>query len=497
MQRVTKHGAIFIAAYIATAIINYSFGVGLSWFLSPAQFGMLGVAQSLLLMLALAVGSSFAWTANHDLSSIGLNTKSRTKFRTAFLMNVLTGVLAAILLWFAYRSGILKLDADYQVVILLIGITTLILAARAVLNGAARGLQKFNPVALNLIGEVLVKAVLGIALVALGLNVVGVLVAFALGAFISLLHSLWIVRGNKLWSGTGWFDKQVIFATLPMFVGMVSVAFVLNLDIIGLKILTPTNQSDILAGYYQAAVILARTPVFIAQAVTLVLFSYVASSMNKLSSSNKIYPIVYFRTALKTWYRLLLPGGLILILSPKSALSIFFPDNYQNAARLLQVAALGCILLALVTLFNGILQASNRKTQAAMVLGLATITQIIFMAILIPKIGPLGSPLSLLIAGSIGLLGLLSSLRDELNELISSYNLALNLLQQIALPILALIFPLILLPDGGRWMSFFKILLSGLFYLMVLFGMQMQRTKVTKRPITSYLNNFVRVLLGG
>jgi O-antigen/teichoic acid export membrane protein len=81
MAKSTRHSAILIGAYIATSVLNYAFGVGLSWFFSPDQFGVLGVAQSLLLLVALAVGSGFTWTAAQDIAANGLNEDTRRRFR--------------------------------------------------------------------------------------------------------------------------------------------------------------------------------------------------------------------------------------------------------------------------------------------------------------------------------------------------------------------------------------------------------------------------------
>jgi O-antigen/teichoic acid export membrane protein len=49
-KNLTTHSAVLVAAYLGTSVLNYAFGVALSWFFAPEQFGVLGVAQSLLLL---------------------------------------------------------------------------------------------------------------------------------------------------------------------------------------------------------------------------------------------------------------------------------------------------------------------------------------------------------------------------------------------------------------------------------------------------------------
>jgi O-antigen/teichoic acid export membrane protein len=104
MSKENKHGAILIAAFVASSMLNYGFSVMLSWFLNPAEFGMLGIAQSLLLLSGMAVGSGFAWTAAHDIALSGVCDESRQTFRSSWVANTCLGVFLAGALWVMYTS---------------------------------------------------------------------------------------------------------------------------------------------------------------------------------------------------------------------------------------------------------------------------------------------------------------------------------------------------------------------------------------------------------
>jgi O-antigen/teichoic acid export membrane protein len=134
---VHKKSAIFILAYLVTSLVNYGFGVVLSWFLIPAQFGVLGVAQSLLLMSGLIVGSGFAWTAARDLAVSGLNEQTRLRIRAALLANTLIGIALAGGIWTAYQLNWLSLGTSYRQIIPLLGVTIILLSIRSVINGAS------------------------------------------------------------------------------------------------------------------------------------------------------------------------------------------------------------------------------------------------------------------------------------------------------------------------------------------------------------------------
>ena len=495
MSRTTRNSAVFISAYFFTLLLNYVFGVSLSWFFDPGQFGVLGVAQSVLLLLALLVGSGFAWTINQKIAANGVDDDNRRRFRTAFIGNLIIGIGISFLLWLSFTTGFLPWGDAYRTILPLIGITTVLLSARAVFNGAARGLYKFTPVAVNLVGEVILKILFGLILVIGGLGVTGVMIGFAIGAAISLLHSLWITRDAKWWEGSGWFDKSVIRTTAPLFLGMLSTALMLNLDVLGLKLFTPPGLGDILAGYYQAAVILSRIPVFIAQAMMLVLFSYIAGT-NKLSNYDRQDLTQFLSTIFRTWFRLLLPIGLAFMLAPRAILSIFFPNEYLIASQALQVAGFGAILLALVTLLNGFLQAAGENKLPSIATGLAILLQIALMKIYISDRGTQGAALALLIASLFALLIILPNTMQFLPNHWIKGTISTKKIIALIFPFVALSIPLLLLPENNSVLALSKIIISGSIYLLTVLYLQWQ-PRSRDENTGHLLSELVKVFLGG
>lgn len=484
VERAARHSAVVIGAFIATSVLNYVFGVGLSWFLEPADYGVLGVAQSLLLVAALVVSAGFSWTANRDIAAEGLSEETRTRFRTAWLGNVILGTVVAGLLYGVYRLQILDLGPAYRAIVPLVGLTAIILAARSVLNGAAQGLYRFGPIALNQVAEVAVKFSAGLALVALGFGASGVMAAFALGAFLALLHSLWIVRPARLWEGPGWLERDVLRSTAPLFIAMLGPALMLNLDILGLKLLAPAGRGDEMAGFYQASVILARIPVFTSRSLLMVVFSYTAGAGRQTN------PPDYARAAVRIWQRLLLPAGLALALAPQAALTIFFPATYQAAAPALRVAAAGGALLALATLLTGIAQAEGRRRFSAVAAALATTVQLVTLAWLVPRWGVLGAATSLLAAGLVAalLMGWLY---------VPGKLPAPSAWLKASWPLAVLAIPLLLLPDGPRLAALLKFGVAGVAYLAALFLNLSPGEGRPSRPRGLRMAHLLNVLIGG
>jgi O-antigen/teichoic acid export membrane protein len=184
---------------------------------------------------------------------------------------------------------------------------------------------------------------------------------------------------------------------------------------------------------------------------------------------------------------LLLPAGLVLMLAPRAALSLFFPLHYQVAAAALRVAAGGGVLLALVTLLTGVCQAAGDRRRPAIAAALATLTQVGVLVWLVPAWGALGAAASLLAAGGVALIGLAPALRGQVE---------VRLFRE-GLPLLALVVPLLFLPDGGRGAALLKLGLAGLSYLAALLGIHTWTAGRTGRPAAHLLSQFAHILMGG
>jgi O-antigen/teichoic acid export membrane protein len=507
MEKAARHSALVIGAFVVTSLLNYAFGVGLSWFLEPALYGVLGVAQALLLLSALVVSAGFSWTANYDVAK-GVDDGTRTRFRTAWLANLALGALLAVGLQLAYHLGILDLGPAYAAVIPLVGVTTFLLAARAVVNGAAQGLYRFGAVAANQVLEVGVKFAAGLALVAAGWGVSGVLAAFALGALLALAHSLWVVRGAQLWRGTGWFDARVLTLTGPLFVGMLGPALMLNLDILGLRLLAPPGRGDELAGFYQAAVILPRIPVFTARSLLTVLFSYAAGTAavpatratRRAGQGNRqTRKEDYSQAALRLWQRLLLPAGLALALAPEAALRIFFPEAYLAAAGALRVAAVGGLLLSLVTLLAGVAQAGGQRRAPALAAAAGAGAQMVVLAWLVPRWGPLAAATSLVAAGAVSLLVLVAWGAWPISKAEAHVRrrLAPRALFEALTPYALLALPLLLLPGATRSGALLQYVLAGVVYVAALVAQRRGRKQVETSTPRRLFHDVVTLLIGG
>jgi O-antigen/teichoic acid export membrane protein len=196
---------------------------------------------------------------------------------------------------------------------------------------------------------------------------------------------------------------------------------------------------------------------------------------------------------------LLVPGSLVLILTPQAALSLFFPEQYHGVSSALQVAAIGGLLLALSTLLIGVYQAEGKRRQPALASAFAVFVQIISLVVLVPSFGILGAAFSLLLAGAVSLLGLVPLFWSGLILRLQARNFSLTLSQinRNIFPLITLSLLLILLPDGNRFMVVIKLSSAALIYLLSLMFVQLRIPTRSQTSTNNLFSQFMQVLIGG
>ena len=140
-------------------------------------------------------------------------------------------------------------------------------AATAV--GYLQGLERFGLITVLKVAEVVVKAGLGLGLVALGVGVSGAIAGFAVGAavvaavgFTVMAPDIRFVR-SSLRDRTLWLDARGMLAI------QAGAAVLASLDIVVASLLIADRAH---LATYQAAQILARVPVFIGSSLSIVVF---------------------------------------------------------------------------------------------------------------------------------------------------------------------------------------------------------------------------------
>lgn len=449
--------ALLISSFL-TALLNYAFSILMSWLLPVNRYGMFGVVQTILTIGGPVLGAGFPWALIRTISRRPTTTTYAGSTRAALVGNLAVGLALSGVLYSATLGGWLPLGVAYQPLILFASATMVTLAITSVFSAALQGFLRFSALGIVRTIEVIVKFTCGTILVLVGTGVVGAVAGFFVGALISTLLAAVFLRDLRLWRGRGWGEREVFTGVVPFFLGMLSLALLVNMDTLGLKFFSNPVQSDFLAGQYQAAVTLARVPIFLTLALFNAVFPYIAQHSPRSGIAK-----AYVTLALKYTFLFIVPLDLIFIVMPDSVIQFFYSSAYEKSAIPLVVAALGTILLTLIHAGAMLLQASGRLRVTASALPAAVVLEIVALWWLVPRYGTIGAALGLVVAGAFSLCLLIPTIMHTY-----SLTLSVRAFAAYGLSLGAFFLPLRLLPVGNREITAADILLAGAIYLVSL-----------------------------
>ena len=393
MTNPSKNSFFMFAAFIIGALTNYIFNVGMGWLLTPEQYGMLGVSISFLIIFSLFVTSAFPLTVTKFISGESEESVKHRVFKSALIANITIAIILSILFYFSYYTGIIKLGASYNLLVISIIIATILTSAMVVYVSILQGTFRFKSFGAIGIITALIKLISGVILVYLGLGALGAVLSLPISAFIGLILAVILTKDFKFLKTKGWAGSNIYFFALPMFFGTLGTTLLMNIDLLGVKFLTQGALSDVLSGYYRAALILAQIPMFVVGALMSVIFPYIS----KHTENDK-----YASKSIKYAALFILPMALVIATAPDAFISLMFPSEYLAGSQALGVVAIGMGFLVLVMVLTFIFQARHEPKIPATVLSIAVIIEIISLTQLVPSYGIIGAATSTTIACAFG-----------------------------------------------------------------------------------------------
>lgn len=447
-----------LSSFALTAVLNYVFAIMMSWLLPVEQFGVLGVAQAILLLGATVIGAGFPWALAHLLARLTDLTERAAAFRSSLVGNIALGLIVASVVGMSGVLGVVHPPGLYGQVLVVAGITVAILSLNAVLAGTLQGLLRVREVALVRVAEVVVKVITGSLFVIAGTQATGAVLGFAAGASASTLLALLLLRDFHFGSGHGIGDPRIFTSAGPIFVGMFGLAVLSQSDILTLKIFTPAPLSEYLAGQYQVAATLARIPFFAGMALFGAVFPYVARTRGRTEMSNS-----YAHLALKYTFLFIVPVSVVLIVVPDPVIRAFFAEKYDQSVQALLWAAAGNLVLTLAYGVAVLLQAQGRPKLPAISMSIAIALQVACAAIAVPAMGMAGAAISLAFAASFTVVTLAPAVRR-------AYDLAVEVRAVVGygVALATMIVTLIALPQGNRLETAFSLLAGAIVYIVSL-----------------------------
>ena len=454
LQNPSRDTLLMLLVFFIGAVFNYVYNIAMGWMLSPAQYGILGVAISFFLILSLFINAAFPLTVAKFLSEGGDDSIKHRVFKSSLTGNLFIALIVSFFFYASYASGLLRLDSTYLPFILLIVLALIFSSAGGVYASALQGMFRFKKYGLINIITTFAKLFSAVLLVMFGLGAVGAFFGMVAGPIAGLLLGVLLTSDFKFWKAKGWASRSMYTFALPMFFGMFFMTLLTNLDILGVKFLSESASSDTLTGYYRSAHILAELPVFVVGALMGAMFPYIS----RYSSSN------YSNKTLKYTVLMICPLSIILFVIPSSMVALVFPDSYAAAADALGVLALGLGLFVIITALSGIFQAMRHPRVPAIVLTFSTLIEVIALIFLVPGYGILGAAVSTTIACAAGVLGLGGVYLKNGFFRFDYINTIKTLLGFVLLGVFAYIFP-----HNTRFLTVLDLLLSAGLYVSFLF----------------------------
>jgi len=375
--------------------------------------------------------------------------------------SALVGILVVALLFTCILIGAtifagLNFGAQSTLVVGLIVLEAVLFSIVALWCGVLRGTLSFSTIGVGQVIEALVKLVAGVTLVSIGFGAVGAVGATVLGTMVYLIILGWSMRHFTFWREPAWGDWGIYRNSLTMFVGLCAMTVMTNIDIIGLKLFSPAQQADLATGYYQAAVVLSRIPMYLATPASIALFPYMSRA------SRQDVPL-YINRVIKYIVLLITPLNLILIAIPEAVIKVIFPDAYASSATALQIAALGSMVFCFLPIIVSTLQSRGLAHIPALCIPGAVVIELLALRWLAPTYTTVGAAIAFLAASALSCVVLSWAF-------VKHYKAPFRIRDILKYLVAAALFVgmLILLPHGNEAWTLLSVAVASFAYVLVL-----------------------------
>lgn len=255
--------------------------------------------------------------------------------------------------------------------------------------GYFNGLKHFKKQAFLDMTFSTIKLILILTFVYLGYSVTGAITGFISAAFIILLISALLGRFEP--TNLSFQAKKIFHFEALIMIFTLIIALLMNVDLFLVKALSPLKVANSNAGYYTAALTIARVPYQAIISLTYVLFPLISRAT---FVSDKTKTTSYISNAFRYSYILLF--GLVVLISSnsKQIISLLYTDRYLAGSQPLSILTFGLLFFSLFIISANIISASGRP-QISLRFGIITLlTAIGLNYLLIPKLHLVGAALA-------------------------------------------------------------------------------------------------------
>ena len=342
--------------FIGTLIVNifgflFHFYMGRS--LGPEHYGALGAALSILYIMNIPLNT--IQTGIAKFTSLYNMKKEYGKikyiFKKSFKVLLLVGFIGLVIFNLAvpFIADFLGMEASTLIVLSSFLIVGLIVPIN---RGILQGMQDFKGLSINLIGEGLVKFLVGVLLVVLGYGVNGAVGAIIASYVFVIVASLIPLRKVLAETPVKADSKEVYEYTKPVLIMVSSLTLLYSLDIILVKHFF--NNID--AGYYSATSLIGKIIFFGSISISQVMFP----KTSELYQQGEKHKHILYKSLL-VMVLIVIPGIIFYFLFPGFIVNLFYGGAYMPVAPLIGFFGIFIGLICFIYLISFYNISVNRK----------------------------------------------------------------------------------------------------------------------------------------
>lgn len=366
-------------------VLGYGIYFGLTRILGPEKFGIYSIVISLTsvinaVLITGTIQSVSKFISEDEKFAVAVKNKAlKIQFiigGTIFLTYFLSAKLIALFfkdttLTFYFRlSSLIIISYSFY----------------AVFVGYFNGRRRFKIQAFLDMTFSTIKLTLILLFVYLGYSITGAITGFVFAAFIILLISV-LLCGFQTTSLSFKAKKIIHFEILIMIFTLI-INLLMNVDLFLVKALSSLEVANSSAGYYAAALTIARVPYQAIISITLVLFPLISRATfihDKLKTKS------YISNAFRYSYMLLFGFVVLISSNSKQIISLLYTDKYLAGGQPLAILAFGFLFFSLFIISTIIISGSGRPKISVGIGVIALLIDIGLNYLLIPKFHLVGA----------------------------------------------------------------------------------------------------------
>ena len=385
-------------AKFLSILAGYAILLFIARMLTPEDFGVYGVIVSIVSIINMVVITGTVQSVSKFVSQ-NEEASEYTK-RKALKLQIFVAILVTGL-YFALSSVIALIinDKSFTPYLRLSSLIVLFYSFYAVFMGYLNGLKQFKKQSLFDMSYSVIRAGLIIGLTFLTFTVMGSILGFSAASFLILVLALIFVGFKKVDKIADVSYKKIIKFMLPAMAFVFVLNLLLNIDLLAVKALSPSDISNTLSGYYSAALSIARIPYFAIISLTLLIFPFIS----KATAANDLKKVQYYvKQSLRFSLILLIFLAVIISSNASPILELLYPSAYSFGSQALSIVVFGLAFLGMILISANIITASG-KPNISLYIGIGVVVlDFILNFILIKNYSLLGAAVATTIAMFLG-----------------------------------------------------------------------------------------------